>query len=63
MEGDETLKPLRTADKFLVLIYDTLNANGITIPFPQRDIHIKEGIEIMTEVERGKRAKKAGDRR
>ena len=24
-------------------IYDTLNKNGIEIPFPQRDIHIKEG--------------------
>lgn len=24
------------------IIYDTLNANGIEIPFPQRDIHIKK---------------------
>jgi len=25
----------------LKCIYDTLNANGIEIPFPQRDIHIR----------------------
>jgi small-conductance mechanosensitive channel len=25
----------------LKVVYDTLNANGIEIPFPQRDIHIK----------------------
>ena len=25
------------------VIYNTLNKNGIEIPFPQRDIHIKEG--------------------
>jgi small-conductance mechanosensitive channel len=23
------------------LIYNTLNENGIEIPFPQRDVHIK----------------------
>jgi small-conductance mechanosensitive channel len=25
----------------LKTVYDTLNANGVQIPFPQRDIHIK----------------------
>ena len=24
----------------LKCVYDTLNANGISIPFPQRDVHI-----------------------
>ncbi len=47
VEGDETLKPLRTADKFLVLIYETLYANDITIPFPQMDIHFKEELKIV----------------
>jgi len=42
VEGDETLKPLRTADKFLVLIYNTLYENGIEIPFPQLDLHVRE---------------------
>ena len=26
----------------LKCIYDTLNANGIEIPFPQQDVHIKD---------------------
>ncbi|OQX72670.1 MAG: hypothetical protein B6D59_07835 [Campylobacteraceae bacterium 4484_4] len=52
VEGDETLKPLRTADKFLVLIYDTLYANDITIPFPQMDIHVKEELKIIKEDEK-----------
>ena len=50
VEGDETLKPLRTADKFLVLIYNTLYENGIDIPFPQLDLHvrdIKDRLEIV----------------
>ncbi len=50
VEGDETLKPLRTADKFLVLIYNTLYENGIEIPFPQLDLHvrdIKDRLEIV----------------
>ncbi len=42
VEGDETLKPLRTADKFLVLIYNTLYENGIEIPFPQLDLHVRD---------------------
>ncbi|WP_456402399.1 mechanosensitive ion channel domain-containing protein [Hydrogenimonas sp.] len=54
VEGDETLKPLRTADKFLVLIYNTLYENGIEIPFPQLDLHvreIKDRLEIITKEE------------
>ncbi len=42
VDGDETLKPLRTSDKFLVLIYNTLYENEIEIPFPQLDLHIRE---------------------
>ncbi len=48
--GEETLKPLRTADKFLVLIYNALYENGIEIPFPQVDVHvrdIKDNLEII----------------
>lgn len=38
-----SLVPERSSYMALVkeLIYETLNANGIEIPFPQRDIHIK----------------------
>ncbi len=54
VDGDETLKPLRTADKFLVLIYNTLYENGIEIPFPQLDLHvrdIKDRLEIVKREE------------
>ena len=32
-------------DKAKEVIYNALNENGITIPFPQRDIHVIKGIE------------------
>ena len=41
VEGKEILFPKRTTSRFLVLIYETLNANGIEIPFPQQDLHIR----------------------
>ncbi|MDD2357503.1 MAG: mechanosensitive ion channel [Thiovulaceae bacterium] len=42
VKGDEILRPKRTISRFLILIYDTLYENGIEIPFPQMDLHIKE---------------------
>ena len=36
----EVAKRAAVASEVLTCIYDTLNANGIEIPFPQRDIHI-----------------------
>ncbi len=36
----EVAKRAAVASDVLTCIYDTLNANGIEIPFPQRDIHI-----------------------
>jgi len=41
IKGLETLYPKRTTSRFLVLVYDALYANGIEIPFPQQDLHIK----------------------
>ena len=41
IEGNEILYPKRTISRFLILIYEALNQNGIEIPFPQRDLHIK----------------------
>ena len=41
IKGKEILYPKRTTSRFLVLIYNTLYENGIEIPFPQQDIHIK----------------------
>ncbi|MBU0631223.1 mechanosensitive ion channel [bacterium] len=39
--GDDILHPRTTISRFLILIYDTLYENGISIPFPQLDLHIK----------------------
>jgi small-conductance mechanosensitive channel len=36
----EVAKRAAVASAVLSCIYDTLNANGIEIPFPQRDVHI-----------------------
>ena len=41
IKGNEILYPKRTISRFLILIYEALNENGIEIPFPQRDLHIR----------------------
>lgn len=41
IHGEEILAPSKTMSRFLIIIYNTLNAHGIEIPFPQHDVHIK----------------------
>ncbi|MDD2382702.1 MAG: mechanosensitive ion channel [Sulfurospirillaceae bacterium] len=41
IHGEEILAPRKTASRFLIIIYNTLCAHGIEIPFPQQDLHIK----------------------
>jgi len=41
IHGEEILAPTKTMSRFLILIYNTLNEQGIEIPFPQQDLHIK----------------------
>ena len=41
IKGEETLYPKRTTSRFLILIYNALYENGIEIPFPQQDLHIR----------------------
>lgn len=41
VHGEEILAPRKTSSRFFILIYNTLNENGIEIPFPQQDLHIK----------------------
>ncbi len=38
----DAVKKVYVVSDVLRTVYDTLNANGIEIPFPQRDIHIKQ---------------------
>ena len=42
VEGDDARRISTTTSQYLIEIYKTLNAHGITIPFPQLDVHIKE---------------------
>jgi len=42
IKGSEILFPKRTTSRFLILIYNALNENNISIPFPQLDLHIKK---------------------
>jgi len=45
IHGEEILAPSKTMSRFLIIIYNTLNAHGIEIPFPQQDVHIKSSDE------------------
>jgi small-conductance mechanosensitive channel len=38
----DAVKKSYVVSDVLNCIYDTLNANGIEIPFPQQDVHIKQ---------------------
>ncbi len=41
IKGREILNNKKTTSRFLVLIYKTLYAHNISIPFPQRDLHLR----------------------
>ncbi len=41
IKGSDIHYPRRTISRFLKLIYKALYANGIEIPFPQRDLHLR----------------------
>ncbi len=49
VHGDNTVKPSGTMDSFLVLLYKTLYAHRIEIPFPQLDVHIRRIIKEKFE--------------
>lgn len=42
VRGDYIQKVLSVTSLYLIEIYNALNKNGIVIPFPQMDLHIKE---------------------
>lgn len=41
IKGPEILYPKSTVSRFLIVIYNALYENGIEIPFPQQDLHIR----------------------
>jgi len=41
IKGSDIMHPKRILSKYLILIYNALYENGIEIPFPQRDIHLR----------------------
>ena len=45
----DAVKKSYVVSDVLKCIYDTLNANGIEIPFPQRDLHIKNISELKPQ--------------
>lgn len=49
IKGEEIFNPRRTTSRFLILIYNTLYANNIAIPFPQLDLHIKDSVSKNNE--------------
>ena len=49
VKGEDVVYPRRTESKFLIMIYNALYENGITIPFPQMDIHVKEPVILTRE--------------
>lgn len=45
VQGDLVKRPGLAISNFLLLIHDVLKENDIEVPFPQRDIHIRSGLE------------------
>lgn len=47
IRGDLVKKPGLVSSELLLLIHDVLKAEAIEVPFPQRDIHIRSGLEPL----------------
>ncbi|NPA87605.1 MAG: mechanosensitive ion channel [Epsilonproteobacteria bacterium] len=52
VKGEYARRPRRTRSKFLKMIYNALNEAGITIPFPQQDLHIKDTVPFEITIKR-----------
>jgi len=59
IHGQATSRPSGTLSDCLLAVHRALVDNGIPIPFPQRDIHIREGGELLP----GKTERKSSKRR
>ncbi|WP_024790703.1 MULTISPECIES: mechanosensitive ion channel family protein [unclassified Lebetimonas] len=52
VKGEYAMMPRRTRSKFLKVIYNALNEAGITIPFPQQDLHIKDTVPFEIKIKK-----------
>jgi small-conductance mechanosensitive channel len=50
VKGEYARTPRRTTSRFLKMIYNALNRAGISIPFPQQDLHIVDSVPIQVEL-------------
>jgi small-conductance mechanosensitive channel len=50
VKGEYARRPRRTRSEFLKVIYNALNKAGITIPFPQTDLHIVDSVPIEVNI-------------
>ena len=52
VKGEYARRPRRTKSRFLKLIYNALNEEGISIPFPQQDLHIVDSIPLEFKIKK-----------
>ncbi|WP_162147523.1 mechanosensitive ion channel family protein [Lebetimonas sp. JH292] len=52
VRGEYAMMPRRTRSKFLKVVYNALNEAGITIPFPQQDLHIKDTVPFEIKIKK-----------
>ena len=52
VKGEYAKRPKRTKGKFLKLIYNALNKAGISIPFPQQDLHITDSVPFEIKLKK-----------
>ncbi len=52
VKGEYARRPRRTRSEFLKVIYKALNKAGISIPFPQQDLHIKDSIPLEITIKK-----------
>jgi small-conductance mechanosensitive channel len=52
VKGEYARRPRRTRSRFLKVIYNALNKAGISIPFPQQDLHIKDSIPLEITIKK-----------
>jgi len=52
VKGEYAKRPRGTKSEFLKLIYKALNEEGIGIPFPQQDLHIKDSVPFEIRIKK-----------